>query len=163
MKKGFLTFSLAFGIAWAALAADTNAPVAPAPDPNSAAFLLRGDARHLPPEVRSRLLELLGLPKDKLWEELHNWPAFQQMNLQQQAGFLNRLSELRQRSRAQALKKAAELNLPLSPEQEDAFVRAYLAERSALEKKFSAETKTIRQRLETEANRHLTEQFGKKN
>jgi len=111
-------------------------------------------------EVRERLAQLLQLPKDKLWEELMKWPAFHQMTLQEQGDFLNRLAEMRQRIRVQALRKASEMGLKIPPEKEDAFVNSYIEERIAMEKKIWQETQPKRHQLDEEMKSNLKRQYA---
>jgi outer membrane phospholipase A len=88
------------------------------------------------------------------------WPAFREMSLQEQANFVNRLAEMRQRIRAQALKKAADLGIRLTPEQEQAFIASYLQERMAIEKKIWQETQAKRRELDEQLKSNLRKQYA---
>ncbi len=137
-----------------------SAPAAPSAPPEVPASLLVKGAAPIPPAVRERLLELLQLPKEKLWDELLKWPTFQQMSLQEQGKFVDRLAEMRQRLRAQALKKAAAMGIQLAPGQEDAFVSSYLKERMEVERQVWQETQPKRHKLEEQLNANLRKEYG---
>ena len=111
------------------------------------------------PEVRERLAQLLQLPKEQLWQQLMEWPAFKEMSLQEQAEFVNRLAQMREHIRAQALKKAAELNIKVPPEKEEAFVNSYIQERMAIERKIWEETQVKRHELDEQLKANLKKQY----
>ena len=157
MDRRLLLARIAALVALAAALAPAQAQTPPAPEvPGS---FLKGSPK-VSPAVRERLVELLQLPKDKLWAELVKWPAFQQMSLQEQAAFLQRLAEMHQRLRTQALKKAADMGLKLSPEEEDAFVASYLKERLEVERQMWQETQPKRRKLEEQLTTDLRQQYG---
>jgi hypothetical protein len=153
-RRLLLTFTVA-----AALAVGAVAQTPPPPAQDVPASLLKGNP-HIAPAVRERLVELLQLPKEKLWAELMKWPTFQQMTLQEQASFLQRLAEMRQRLRSQALKKAADLGLKLTPEQEDAFIVTYLQDRMEVERQMWQETQPKRRKLEDKLAADLRREYG---
>ena len=151
-----------------AQAADTNHPAAspalppadgtPA-DPAPPQAFFKPNAVKMTPEVRERLAQLLQLPKEQLWDQLMAWPAFKEMTLQEQAEFVNRLAQMREHIRAQALKKAAELGIKVPPEKEEAFVNSYIQERMAIERKIWDETQVKRRELDEQLKADLKKQY----
>jgi len=149
-----------------AQAADTNRPAASPPpaeappaDPAPPQAFFKPNAVKMTPEVRERLAQLLQLPKEQLWQQLMEWPAFKEMSLQEQAEFVNRLAQMREHIRAQALKKAAELNIKVPPEKEEAFVNSYIQERMAIERKIWEETQVKRHELDEQLKANLKKQY----
>ena len=132
-----------------------EAPVDPAPPQ---AFFHPNSVK-MTPEVRERLAQLLQLPKEQLWAQLMEWPAFKEMSLQQQAEFVNRLALMREHIRVQALKKAAELGIAVPPEKEEAFVNSYIQERMAIERKIWQETQAKRRELDEQLQSNLKKQY----
>jgi len=147
-------------------AADTNHPAAaPAPaegtpvDPAPPQAFFKPNAVKMTPEVRERLAQLLQLPKEQLWQQLMEWPAFKEMSLQEQAEFVNRLAQMREHIRTQALKKATELGIKVPPEKEEAFVNSYIQERMAIERKIWEETQVKRRELDEQLKANLKKQY----
>jgi len=145
---------------------DANHPpeAAPSPsgtpaDPASPQALFRPTGVKMTPEVRERLAQLLQLPKEQLWAQLMDWPAFKEMSLQEQAEFVNRLALMREHIRAQALKKAVEFGIKIPPEKEEAFVNSYIQERMAIEKKIWEETQVKRRELDEQLKANLKKQY----
>ena len=161
----FLVLLAACGSAQAQ-AADTNHPAASPPpaegtavDPAPPQAFFKPNTVKMTPEVRERLAQLLQLPKDRLWVQLMAWPAFKEMSLQEQAEFVNRLAQMREHIRAQALKKAAELGIKVPPEKEEAFVNSYIEERMAIERKIWEETQVKRRELDEQLKADLKKQY----
>lgn len=156
-RRFLLTVAAAVVLAVPTLAPAQN-PAATAP-PDVPASLLKGNPK-ISPAVRQRLVELIQLPKDKLWAELVKWPSFQQMTLQEQASFLQKLAEMRQRLRVQALRKAADMGLKLAPEQEDAFIASYLRDRMEVERQMWQDAQPKRRKLEEQLTTELRQEYG---
>ena len=149
-----------------AQAIDTNHPASSLPpadgtavDPAPPQAFFKPNAVKMTPEVRERLAQLLQLPKEQLWQQLMEWPAFKEMSLQEQAEFVNRLAQMREHIRTQALKKATELGIKVPPEKEEAFVNSYIQERMAIERKIWEETQVKRRELDEQLKANLKKQY----
>ena len=109
----------------------------------------------------SQILSLTLVPKDKLQEKLGEWPNYQQLSAEQRERLLERIDQVREAARKQALEVAREFGLTVGPGQEEEFVRMYWMERVAIDQALRKELQEKRTRLENESEKRILQKFPK--
>lgn len=110
----------------------------------------------------SQILSLTLVPKEKLQEKLGEWPNYQQLSVEQRERLMERIDQVRESARKQALEVAKEFDLQVAPGQEEAFVRMYWSERVSMDQSLRKEMEEKRKKLEQEAENRLLQKFPKK-
>lgn len=116
------------------------------------------------PPDESRFVQILTLtlvPKEKLQEKLAEWPNYQELNEAQRQRLVERIDQVRETARKQALDVAKEFQLQLGAGQEDEFVRMYWMERVEIDQALQEELSTKRKRLEKESEERILKKFPK--
>jgi hypothetical protein len=116
------------------------------------------------PQDGNRFIEILTLTmvtKDQLQAKLEEWPPFQKFSDPQKARLVERIDEVRDQARKEALEVAQEFQFALSPENQDEFVRKYWMEKLGIEKSLREELSPLRKRLEEEGRKRLEQDFKK--
>lgn len=114
------------------------------------------------PPDEGRFAQILGLtlvPKEKLQEKLAEWPNYQELSPEQQSRLVERIDQVREAARKQALEVAQEFQLLVGPGQEDEFVRLYWTERVEMDRALKEELSTKRKRLEKESEQRILQKF----
>lgn len=106
-----------------------------------------------------QILSLTLVSKDKLQEKLGEWPNYQQLSVEQRERLLERIDQVRESARKQALEVAKEFALQVSPAQEDEFVRMYWSERVAIDRTLHRDMEEKRKRLEQESESRILQKF----
>ena len=109
----------------------------------------------------AQILTLTLVPRERLQEKLAEWPNFQELSEEQRARLLERIDQVRETCRKQALEVAKEFGLQVGPGQEEEFVRMYWAERVAIDQTLRKELQEKRSRLERESENRIYEKFPK--
>ncbi len=118
------------------------------------------------PPDESRFGQILGLtlvPPEKLQEKLAEWPNFQALSPEQRARLVERIDQVRETARKQALDVAQEFGLRVPAEQEDAFVQMYWKERVQMDQILRQELQQKRSRLEQESQTRILQKFPRTN
>lgn len=116
------------------------------------------------PPDEGRFAQILGLtlvPREKLQEKLAEWPNYQELSPEQRERLLERIDQVRETARRQALDVAREFALQVGPGQEDEFVRLYWSERVEIDRVLKQELLTKRKKLETESENRILQKFPK--
>lgn len=116
------------------------------------------------PQDGNRFIEILTLTmvsRDQLQAKLQAWPPFQKFSDPQKARLVERLDEVRDQAKKEALEVAKEFQLVVHHENQDEFVKKYWMEKLAIEKSIREELSPLRKRLEDEAKKRLEKDFGK--
>lgn len=114
-----------------------------------------------PPDEK-RFIQILSLtlvPKDKLQEKLSEWPNYQELSPEQRERLVERIDQVREAARKQALEVAREFDLQVSPDQEDQFVQTYWKERVEIDQALQQEMLTKRKKLEEESETRILKKF----
>lgn len=109
----------------------------------------------------AQILLLTLVPREQLQERLAEWPNFQDLNEAQRGRLVERIDEVRETARKQALDVAKEFNLQVKPGQEDEFVRMYWMERIQIDQAVRQELLTKRKKLEEESEQRIFKKFPK--
>lgn len=109
-----------------------------------------------------QILSLTLVSKDKLQEKLGEWPNYQQLSAEQRERLMERIEQVREAARKQALEVAKEFSLQVSPAQEDEFVRMYWSERVAMDQFLRREMEDKRRKLEKESEDRILKKFPQK-
>lgn len=109
-----------------------------------------------------QILSLTLVSKDKLEEKLGEWPNYQQLSAEQRGRLMERIDQVRESARKQALEVAREFSLQVSPAQEDEFVRMYWSERVAMDQFLRREMEDKRRKLEKESEDRILKKFPQK-
>ena len=109
-----------------------------------------------------QILSLTLVSKDKLQEKLGEWPNYQQLSADQRERLMERIDQVRESARKQALEVAREFSLQVSPAQEDEFVRMYWSERVAMDQFLRREMEDKRRKLEKESEDRILKKFPQK-
>ena len=109
----------------------------------------------------TQILTLTLVPRERLEEKLAEWPNYQQLNEEQRARLLERIDQVREAARKQALEVAKEFGLQVAPGQEEEFVRVYWTERVAIDQALRQEMQEKRNRLEKESEKRILQRFPK--
>ena len=109
----------------------------------------------------AQILLLTLVPREQLHERLAEWPNFQDLNEAQRGRLVERIDEVRETARKQALDVAKEFNLQVKPGQEDEFVRMYWMERIQIDQAVRQELLTKRKKLEEESEQRIFKKFPK--
>ena len=109
-----------------------------------------------------QILSLTLVSKDKLQEKLGEWPNYQQLSADQSERLMERIDQVRESARKQALEVAREFSLQVSPAQEDEFVRMYWSERVAMDQFLRREMEDKRRKLEKESEDRILKKFPQK-
>lgn len=107
----------------------------------------------------AQILTLTLVPKDKLQEKLAEWPNYQELNDAQRARLVERIDEVRETARKQALEVAKDFNLQVEQGQEDEFVRLYWRERVQMDQVLRKEFQEKRKKLEQESEDRIFRKF----
>jgi hypothetical protein len=99
--------------------------------------------------------------KDQLQAKLEEWPPFQKFSDPQKGRLVERIDEVREQAKKEALEVAQEFQFAVSPENQDEFVRKYWMEKLRIEKSLREELSPLRKRLEEEARKRLERDFKK--
>ena len=116
------------------------------------------------PQDGNRFIEILTLTmvsKDQLQAKLQEWPPFQKFSEPQKARLVERIDEVRDQARKEAIEVAKEFQLAVNPENQDEFVKRYWMEKLTIEKSIREELSPLRKRLEDAAKKRLEKDFGK--
>jgi len=108
-----------------------------------------------------QILTLTLIPKEKLQEKLSEWPNYQELNEAQRARLIERIDQVRETCRKQALDVAKEFNLQLEPGREEEFVRAYWSERVAIDQSLRKELREKQTKLEKDSENRILKKFPK--
>lgn len=108
-----------------------------------------------------QILMLTLVRKEKLQEKLAEWPNYQELNQAQRDRLVERIDQVRELARKQALEVAKEFNLQVEPGQEDEFVRTYWLERVEIDQALQEELSTKRKKLEKESQERIFKKFPK--
>ena len=109
-----------------------------------------------------QILSLTLVSKDKLQEKLGEWPNYQQLSADQRERLMERIDQVRESARKQALEVAKDFSLQVSPAQEDEFVRMYWSERVAMDQFLRSEMEGKRRKLEKESEDRILKKFPPK-
>lgn len=109
-----------------------------------------------------QILSLTLVSKDKLQEKLGEWPNYQQLSVEQRERLMERIDQVRESARKQALEVVKEFGLQVEPGQEEAFVRMYWSERVRMDQSLRKEMEDKRMKLEQEAESRILQKFPKK-
>lgn len=109
----------------------------------------------------AQILALTLVPKEKLEERLAEWPHYQELNAEQRQRLVERIDEVRQTARKQALDVAKDFNLRVGPGQEEEFVRMYWRERVQIDQSLRQEFQEKRKQLEQESEDRILRKFPK--
>ena len=108
-----------------------------------------------------QILSLTLVPSDRLHEKLAEWPNYQELSPQQKERLAERIEQVRETARRQALEVAKEFNLQVSAGREDEFVRMYWTERVRMDQILQQDLLTKRKRLEQESEERILRKFTK--
>jgi len=106
-----------------------------------------------------QILTLALLPREELEEKLQAWPMYQKLSQEQRVRLVERIDEFWIKSTKEALEVAREFQLQVGPENQQAFVRAYWAEKMATERAIREQLLPLRKKLEDEAKQRLERDF----
>lgn len=109
----------------------------------------------------AQILTLTLVPKEKLHEKLSEWPNYQELDQAQRARLEERIDQVRETARKQALDVAKEFGLRVGPGQEDEFVRMYWSERVKMDSQLRQELSRKRKKLEEESEGRILQKFPK--
>jgi hypothetical protein len=109
----------------------------------------------------AQILTLTLIPKEKLQEKLSEWPNYQELDEAQRARLMERIDQVRESCRKQALDVAKEFRLVVAPGQEDEFVRTYWVERVSIDQSLRKELQEKRDRLEKESEDRILQKYPK--
>lgn len=109
----------------------------------------------------AQILALTLVPKEKLEERLAEWPHYQELNAEQRQRLVERIDEVRQTARKQALDVAKDFNLRVGPGQEEEFVRMYWRERVQIDQSLRQEFQEKRKQLEQDSEDRILRKFPK--
>lgn len=107
----------------------------------------------------AQILSLTLVPKEKLQEKLAEWPNYQELSPEQRTRLVERIDQVRETAKKQALEVAREFRLRLAPGQEEEFVQMYWSERVAIDKSLRHELQARRQLLEKESENRILQKF----
>jgi hypothetical protein len=108
-----------------------------------------------------QILSLTLVPRDKLQEKLGEWPHYQQLSVEQRERLMERIDQVRESARKQALEVAKEFRLQIKPGQEEEFVRMYWRERVTMDQTLRREMEDKRKKLEQESESRILQKFPK--
>ena len=106
-----------------------------------------------------QILSLTLVPREKLQEKLGEWPNYQQLSVEQRERLMERIDQVRESARKQALEVAKEFGLQVEPGQEEVFVRMYWSERVRMDQALRKEMEGKRKKLEEESQARILEKF----
>lgn len=109
----------------------------------------------------AQILTLTLVPKEKLHEKLAEWPNYQELDEAQRARLEERIDQVRETARKQALDVAKEFGLQVGSAQEDEFVRMYWSERVKIDQALRQELLQKRKALEEESEGRILKKFPK--
>lgn len=107
----------------------------------------------------AQILALTLVPKDKLELKLAEWPHYQELSPEQRQRLMERIDEVRETARKQALEVARDFNLQVGPGREDEFVRMYWSERVQMDQTLRTELQEKRKKLERESENQIFKKF----
>ena len=108
-----------------------------------------------------QILTLTLVPKERLHEKLAEWPNYQELDEAQRARLEERIDQVRETARKQALDVAREFGLQVGSAQEDEFVRMYWSERVKIDQSLRQELIQKRKSLEEESEERILKKFPK--
>ena len=106
-----------------------------------------------------QILSLSLVPREKLQEKLGEWPNYQQLSVEQRERLMERIDQVREVARKQALEVVKEFGLSVGPGQQEEFVRMYWTERVAIDQTLRKELQEKRARLENESEKRILQKF----
>jgi len=109
----------------------------------------------------AQILTLTLVPKERLQEKLAEWPNYQELDEAQRARLLERIDQVREAARKQALEVAKEFGLQVAPGREEEFVRMYWTERVAIDQALGQELRAKKARLEKDSENRIFQKFPK--
>ena len=109
----------------------------------------------------TQILTLTLVPKEKLHEKLAEWPNYQELDEAQRARLEERIDQVRETARKQALDVAKEFGLQVGRGEEDEFVRMYWSERVKIDSELRRELLQKRKKLEEESESKILQKFPK--
>ena len=89
------------------------------------------------------------------------WPNYQELNQAQRDRLVERIDQVRETARKQALDVAKEFDLQVAPGREEEFVRMYWLERVEIDQALKEELSTKRKKLEKESEERILRKFPK--
>ena len=181
MKKLLMAFAVLGALAWPVLAQEEDKAASPAgetakekarpPRIPDAPFVPKrnmvkrekGQFWAGPPDEGrfAQILTLTLIPREKLQEKLAEWPNYQELNEAQRARLVERIDQVRESCRKQALDVAREFGLRVAPGQEDEFVRMYWGERVSIDQSLRKELQEKRNRLEKDSESRILQKYPK--
>ncbi len=106
-----------------------------------------------------KVLDLATSPESKLDEALASHPDFSQLPEPSQGQMKQRLLHFRERIRKDALTAAEKLQISLTPENQDAFIRSFWEKKIRIEKEIKQQMQPLKQKLMDEARDELLREF----
>ena len=107
----------------------------------------------------AQILVLTLLPKERLQAKLAEWPNYQELDEAQRARLVERIDQVRETCRKQALEVAREFGLKFGPGQEEEFVRMYWSERVKIDQSLRQEFEERRSQLEKDSKNRILRRF----
>ena len=107
----------------------------------------------------AQILLLTLVPRERLREKLAEWPNYRDLDEAQRARLVERIDQVREICRKQALEVAKEFGLKVEPGQEDQFVRMYWSERVRMDQALRQELQEKRSRLEKDSENRILKKF----
>ena len=108
-----------------------------------------------------QILTLTLIPREKLQEKLGEWPNYREFSPEQKERLAERIDQVRETARKQALEVAKEFQLRIEPGQEEEFVRMHWRERIQIDQALRQELFTKRKKLEKGAEERIFKKFPK--
>lgn len=109
----------------------------------------------------AQILALTLVPRERLQEKLAEWPNYQELSVDQRQRLVERIDQVREAARKQALEVAKEFGLQVESGREDEFVRMYWSERVAMDQALKKELQEKRKKLEEESENKIFRKFPK--
>lgn len=109
----------------------------------------------------AQILSLTLVPKEKLHDKLAEWPNYQELDEAQRARLEERIDQVRETARKQALDVAKEFDLQVGRGEEDEFVRMYWGERVKMDMELRQELNQKRKKLEEDSEAKILKRFPK--
>jgi len=107
----------------------------------------------------AQILALTLVPKEKLHEKLGAWPNYQALDEAQRARLEERIDQVREICRKQALEVAKEFGLKVGSGQEEEFIRMYWSERVRMDQALRKEFQEKREKMESESKSRMLKKF----
>ena len=107
----------------------------------------------------AQILTLTLVPREKLHEKLAEWPTYQELDEPQRARLEERIDQVREICRKQALEVAKEFGLKVETGQEEEFVRMYWTERVKMDQVLRKEFQERREKMESDSESRILKKF----